>query len=107
LKYQKTIQIQILEYSTRLALGIIGTNTVEMKFIIIQLQNRSITRWKIHIVDGGKHGERQCCKKRYHPNDCDDSDGPLQPGHGVRMEGMTDGQVPFHRKRHDGQNRRV
>jgi len=72
--------------------------------LIIRLQNRFITRWIVHIVDRGKHGERQGGQKRNHPNDSDYSDGSLQPGHGVRMEWMTYGQVPFHRKCHDCQH---
>lgn len=66
-----------------------------------------VTWREVHVVDRGEHGERQGGQKRDDPDDRDDAHGSLQPGHGVRVERMTDGQVPFHRKSHDGQHRRV
>lgn len=67
----------------------------------------ALTWRKVHVVDRGEHGERQRGQERDDPKDGDDAHGPFQPGHGVRVERMTDGQVPFHGERHDGQHRRV
>lgn len=43
-------------------------------------------------------------KKGNEPKGCYYPDGPLQPWHGVEMQGMTNGQVPFRGKGHNCQH---
>ena len=59
------------------------------------------------VVDVGVHAERQRTEERYDPKAGDDPHGPLETGHRVQVQGVTDGEVPLRRKGHYRQHGHV
>ena len=48
------------------------------------------------IVDPGVDSKRSCCYSTDGAQEEDDLVSPLEPGHGVGVHGVADGQVPLH-----------
>ena len=56
------------------------------------------------IVNPGVDSKRSCCHSTDGTQEKDDFVSPLEPGHGVGVHGVADGQVPLTGEGKDGQN---
>ena len=59
------------------------------------------------IVNPGVDSKRSCCYSTDGAQEEDDLVSPLEPGHGVGVHGVADGQVPLEWEGKDGQNTAV
>ena len=61
----------------------------------------------IDVVEPGEEGVGDGRDQRDDPDEGDDAHGPLEAGHGVRVERVANGQVALHREGDDRQHGRI